>query len=206
MNTASFINNFNHKRALIISDDFSAVGTLGESLKRMGVGIEYISPSSKKIDLSKHGLCVDNDVLFLDGDLNINIEIPFCSDRGQALIPIIGMVGIEAPSRLNRLFSYGATAFIKKPIHTGTVFFNLYLAVNTYNKLTTLTEQLNDYKERRRNRRYVIKAMLILMNELKISDDEAYQRLRKESMNSQTSLETYSKRIVKSMARNETVI
>lgn len=196
MNTVSFINNFKNRRALIVSEDFSAIGKLGESLKRMGVSVEYIAPKNEEVDLVPFQPREKEDVIFLDGDLNTNINLPHCERRKIVLVPVIGMIGIEAPSRLDRLLSYGATSFIKKPIHVGTVFFNLYLAVNTHNKFMRLHREVEKHNERRSMRKYILKAILIVMEQYKVSDDAAYDLIRKRSMDAQISLEEYSKKIV----------
>lgn len=205
MSTLSFVNNFNNRRALIVSDDFSAIGNLGESLKRMGVSVEYIAPKEKTVDLIPFEPYVENDIVFLDGDLNTDINLPYCDDKKIALVPVIGMIGIEAPSRLDRLLSYGATSFIKKPIHVGTVFFSLYLAVNTHKKIMKLHKEVERHNERRGMRKYILKAVLIIMEKYDTSDDEAYELIRKESMSARMSLEEYSKKLVLLNSQREVI-
>jgi len=203
MKALSYIQNFSRRRALIVSSDERATERLDTSLVRIGVQVEYADIRCDCVDLSAYKLSTDKDVLFLDGDLNTSIQIPRHSHTDIVLIPVIGMVGIEAPSRLNRLHTYGATAFIKKPVHAGTVFFNLSLAVNRHQQILNLSLEIQDHLVRRRLRRYVIKAILLVMEQHKLSDEQAYEWLRKQSMDHQMSLEELAKQLV--LAHDERV-
>jgi AmiR/NasT family two-component response regulator len=196
MNSVSCVKNFSRRRALIVTDDAAASARLGLSLGRVGVRTEAARLMQEGIDLHGQSLCTERDILFLDGDLNIVIHVPCYEKTSVPLIPIIGLVGIEAPSRLERLFSYGATAFIKKPIYAGAVFPSLFMSVNGHMQMLQLMRSQHKLDLRRGMRRYVMKAVLMMMDENNLTEEEAYERLRKTSMNMQMSIEDLCKRIV----------
>lgn len=198
MNALRCVKNFNHRRALIVSEDLRATERLDDCLIRLGVGVEYVAAQEGRIRLDAVDLCSERDVLFLDGDLNTDVSVPNYPETTVSLIPVVGMVGIEAPGRLGRLFAHGATAFIKKPIHVGTVFSNLFMAVNEHNQRLAWCQAKQEFDAKRRMRRYVIKAVVLVMEEQSLTDDLAYEWLRKKSMYAQMSIEDLSKRFVES--------
>lgn len=195
------VQNFNHRRALIVSENFRALDRLGDSLSRLGMSVLHLAPENGEVVMDKDNLQTERDVLFLDGDLGIKVDVPRYPGLDLSMIPVVGMVGIEAPSRLGRLFSYGATAFIKKPVHAGTVFFSLFMAVNEYNQQLAWNLNLLEQNQRRRQRRYVIKAVLLLMKWHGLTDEGAYEWLRQQSMCAQTSVEEFAKQLVEQAAR-----
>ncbi|MGB3837463.1 ANTAR domain-containing response regulator [Castellaniella sp.] len=196
MNSAPCVKNFSRRRALIVTDDTATLDRLCVSLGRVGVLAEAAQLQSEGIDLRDGNLCTERDILFLDGDLNLVIHVPSYEKTAVPLIPIIGMVGIEAPSRLERLFAYGATAFIKKPIYAGAVFPSLFMSINGHLQRLQLTRYQHKQDMRRGMRRYVMKAVLMIMEEKNLTDEEAYDCLRRTSMNMQTSIEDLCKQMV----------
>lgn len=196
MNSVSCVKNFSRRRALIVTDDAAALARLGLSLGRVGVRTEAARLEQGGIDLYEQNLCTERDILFLDGDLNTVIHVPCYEETSVPIIPIIGLVGIEAPSRLERLFCYGATAFIKKPIYAGAVFPSLFMSINGHLRRLQLTRSCHKQDIRRGMRRYVLKVVLMMMEERSLTDEEAYDCLRKTSMNMQMSIEDLCKQIV----------
>lgn len=206
MKSMPYIQNFNGRRALIICDDSNATTRLDTSLMRMGICTEYVQVQHNHICLSEYQLCSDRDLLFLDGDLNTSISIPSIEGTHVPMIPVVGMVGIEAPSRLSRLLAHGATAFIKKPIHVGSVFFNLFIAINNHQQSVRLSVDINKHKVRHSMRRYVFKAILLIMEHQGIDDESAYEWLRRKSMDAQTPLEELSRIIVESDIKHIAIV
>ena len=106
-------------------------------------------------------------------------------------MPGIGIVGIEAPSRLKLLTEAGVTALLRKPVHAATVYSALFLAVNNFRRLRAMETRLAEGERRRNGRRFVIKAVVALVRGQGLDDDEAYARLRRESMRRRLELEEF---------------
>lgn len=196
MTVVRCIQNFNRRRALIVSEDPRALGRLDDYLIRLGVRVQHLDIHNSSVDLTTAGVVPDDDVLFLDGDLNCDICVPTYPDSEVSIVPVIGMVGIEAPSRLGTLFAHGATAFIKKPIHVGTVFSSLFMAINSHVQQQSCLKRIESMEQRRHLRRYVVKAVILLMKHYSVDDEAAYSLLRTQSMRAQSSIENFSKRLV----------
>ena len=112
--------------------------------------------------------------------------------------PIIGLLGVSAPSRLKALMRAGATSFLRKPIHGAAVYPALFIGVNEYRRHRHLETLLEDQGRRRRGRRDVVKAIIRTMSEYGIDDDEAYDLLRRRSMTLRQTMEDLCEDLVRS--------
>lgn len=190
------IQNFARRKATIVSSDKNSIERLQNTLLKVGVLLRRIESKVSDLNFDNYELQPTEDVIFLDGDLSGSLLTPAYPSTGYPVVPIIGMVGSEAPSRLGRLMTNGATAFIKKPIHMDTVFSTLFMAINAHNERVSLSEKITDLDAKRHSRRYVIKAVTLLMQHFSVDDERAYEMLRKQSMHEQSTIEVFAKKVV----------
>ncbi|KAA0969599.1 ANTAR domain-containing protein [Aureimonas fodinaquatilis] len=187
------VQNFSQRRGCIASLDGRALETLSVTLPRLGLEVQHLvlddTGRLPEFDVAR-------DILFVDGDLSMLRHISFGGPGCHPPVPVIGLVGVEAPSRLRALMEVGATAFLSKPVHAGTVFSSLYLGVNEYARRSAYLAAIDELESRRRRRRHVIKAVTHTMRMNRIDDDAAFALLRRESMRSRVSLETYCEYVV----------
>lgn len=191
-----YVQNFRQRRAMLISKDNRAVVSITGMVERLGMSIERLSPTAEELRCVIREADGQRDVLFLDGDLNLIPDTENSHMDEVTELPVIGLVGIEAPSRLRSLMQFGATAFIPKPVQGGAVFSALYLAVNSFEKTAHLRGSLQELEHRRRYRRHVIKAVTMVMQSHALDDEGAFALLRKESMRARLSLEAYCEGVV----------
>jgi AmiR/NasT family two-component response regulator len=198
MRSNRYVQNFRQRRALILSRDARAIEAISTMVARLGMSVEALSPEDCSLPLLPTGAEAQRDVLFLDGDLNVLPEAGQSGTGGgmQIHFPVVGLVGIEAPSRLRSLMQFGATAFLSKPVHSGSVFSALYLAVNTFETMAGLRLSVEELEHRRRYRRHVIKAVTLVMKSHSLDDEGAFALLRKEAMRARLSLEAYCEGVV----------
>jgi AmiR/NasT family two-component response regulator len=185
------LQNFNGARALIVTNHAGAVEALASTLGKLGVNVTYPALIDGKAQIDVAELNPESDILFIDGDLDGAIAIEVEEASRQPPVPVIGLVGVEAPSRLKNLINLGATAFLRKPVHGAAVYTALFLGINQFLLRGDQKTRLDEMERRRRGRRAVIKAIVDLMNRSGINDDEAYDRLRRESMRHRQGLEEY---------------
>lgn len=188
--TPRVVQNFRGYRAIIVAEGPEAVGVLPATLGNLGLCVEFCPPTAGIVALDVASLNPEADIVLVDGDVNGAIQ------NAALPVPTIGLVGIEAPGRLRALLSYGATAFLRKPVHVSSVFTALFLGVNQFLQRTALVHQLNEHDRRRQRRRSVLKAILRLMRENGIDDDAAYALLRRRSMESRCSVEDYCEQLL----------
>lgn len=187
--TTRVAQNFRGCHALVIAEMTPAVGVLPTALQNLGLSVEFCPLSNGVATLDLGSLNAESDIIFLNGDLNGALQPP---TTGSALpVPVIGLVGIEAPGRLRGLVNHGVTAFIRKPVHVSSVYTALFLGVNQFMQRDEMLRQLNEHNRRRQRRRLVVKATLFMMKAMRIDDDAAYAILRRESMRRRRSIEDY---------------
>ncbi len=183
------IQNFRGMRAVIFASGDGGVDTLASVLVKLGLAVERAGVSAPAV-VDACAFSFERDVLFVDGDLE-GVLGGGAIVNGLPPAPVIGLVGVEAPSRLKGLMAQGATAFLRKPVYAGAVYTTLFLGVNQYLQRKSLADQLSEHQDRRRRRRLVIKTIVRIMEQHSVDDDEAYAILRRDSMRSRLSLEDY---------------
>jgi AmiR/NasT family two-component response regulator len=198
MTEPRLLQNFSGGRAIVVTDRASSLDVLTISLNRLGVTTSPadIVESVAAIDLAT--LQPDRDVVFIDGDISDAAVLPRSAIGRLPPVPVIGLLGVSAPSRLKALMRAGATSFLRKPIHGSAVYPALFVGVNEYRRHRHLEALLEDQSRRHRGRRHVIKAIIRTMSEYGIDDDEAYDLLRRRSMMMRQTMEDLCKDLVRS--------
>jgi len=198
MTEPSLLQNFSGGRAIVVTDRVSSLDVLISTLIRLGVVTDPadIVTTAAAIDLA--ALQPERDIIFIDGDVGDGAALPLSAIGRLPPAPIVGMVGVSAPSRLKALMRAGATSFLRKPIHGAAVYPALFVGVNEYRRHRHLESLLEDQERRRRGRRDVVKAIIATMAQYCIDDDEAYDLLRRRSMKARQTLEDLCKDLVRS--------
>ena len=115
---------------------------------------------------------------------------------------LVAVIGHETPSRLQRAYELEPSAFLMKPIRPSGVFTAVYFAANEHRRRRETLERLAGLEARLGARRFVVKAILQLIEAHGIDDEEAYRRLRRESMRQRVTVEELAVQLV---ARRESV-
>ena len=189
--TLRVLQNFKGNRALVVTRRAGWESTLETTLAKLGVSCEYPEIVDGRAQLDVSMLSAERDILFVDGDLDGVVAVEIDPSSKLPPVPVIGLVGVEAPSRLKALVNLGATSFLRKPVHGGAVYTALFMGINQFLLRSDMHARLQDLEERRRGRRAVLRATIFLMREQGIDEDTAYSQLRRESMRTRQSLETY---------------
>jgi AmiR/NasT family two-component response regulator len=185
MTTHRLIQNFRRSCGLLWAGaDFNA-DVLERTLQKLGVSLRRIE------SVNASDLDPDRDIVFLDADQPINPTPLLLPGANLTAAPVIGIVGVEAPSRLKLLAEAGATAILRKPIQAGTVYSALFLGVNNHRRLKSAEARLAIGDRKRRGRRFLIKAVVALVQTRGLSDDDAYVELGRESMRRRLDLEEF---------------
>ncbi|MTE01455.1 ANTAR domain-containing protein [Paracoccus sp. YIM 132242] len=175
--------NFRDFRATVVTSDSRTVTTLQTVLPRLGLVVDAI----------RQTLPVEPApgprVVFIDGDMALP---PVGEEPGMPPgCAIVGLVGSEAPSRLRGLVSLGAQAFLTKPVHSGSVYSALFLAVNSFNRSMATQDRIEDLMQRRKGRAHVLHAVTAMVLREGIDPDQAYDRLRRNAMHARQSVEDF---------------
>jgi AmiR/NasT family two-component response regulator len=178
--------NFRGCRALVLHRSDSNSATLIRQLESLGLEVEVQWPADA---VRADGF----DVAFFDADLGYDGLFSWPSDRPP--IPLVAMMGSEAPGRIEWTLSQAPSAYLIKPIGSTGVFSALAIAFHSFQTQAQLNETVADLTRRVKARPALFKALLIVMERFGIGDAEAYQLLRSESMNRRISIEDLSQMI-----------
>lgn len=191
--------NFRGSHARLLLHGNSDLAVLTATLERLGVQVlDGEVPADGAGGHFFDSLQEQCDLLFLDADLETGIDMPLSQPGRLPPVPVIGLVGVEAPSRLKALMQAGATSFLRKPVHAGSIYSALFMGVNEYLRRREMETLLADHEARRRGRRYVVKAIVMVMEQSGVDDEEAYALLRRACMKARVSLESYCESLVRS--------
>ena len=182
--TSRLLQNFKGGRALVVIGRSGREGALESTLAKLGVTTEYPDIVGGRAQIDVGSLQPERDILFVDGDLEGAVAIEV--NRASLLppVPVIGLVGVEAPSRLKALVNLGATSFLRKPVHGGAVYTSLFMGINQFLLRSDMYARVQDLEGRRRGRRAVIQ-------ENGLDEEGAYSQLRRASMHARQNLELY---------------
>jgi AmiR/NasT family two-component response regulator len=185
------LQNFKGGRALVVAKCARSEATLETTLAKLGVTTHHCEIVDGRAQIDIGAMQAERDILFVDGDLEEAVAIEVNPTSHLPPVPVIGLVGVEAPSRLKALVNLGATSFLRKPVHGGAVYTSLFMGINQFLLRREMHERLQDLEERRRGRRALLRAVIWLMREHRLDEDTAYSQLRRESMRVRQNLEQY---------------
>jgi len=183
------VQNFRGRHALVLHPADQNRAVLENTLIRLGLGVTSIDPSAGE---PMPSIQERVDLAFLDVDSGGSCAPSW----GQRDIPLIAIIGHESPSRLQQAFELLPSAFLLKPVRPSGVYTAIFFAVNGHARDCQQAKAVANLEARHRARRLVLKAVLRVMERHGVDDDEAYRRLRKESMRLRITVEDLSSRIL----------
>ncbi|WP_332118206.1 ANTAR domain-containing response regulator [Azorhizobium caulinodans] len=195
--SARLVQNFKGGRAFIVTATPGLEGALAPTLARLGVESLYPRLVNGRAEIPFETLRPERDMLFVDGDLEGAVGLEQEDAEALPPVPVIGLVGVEAPSRLKALVHVGATAFLRKPVHGGAVYAALFMGINQFQLRSQMCARFEALQARQRGRRFVFQATLQVMARTGLDEDQAYAQLRHESMRTRQALEVYCEDFVK---------
>jgi len=199
--TSRLLQNFKGGRALVVIGRSGREGALESTLAKLGVTTEYPDIVGGRAQIDVGSLQPERDILFVDGDLEGAVAIEVNPASRLPPVPVIGLVGVEAPSRLKTLVNLGATSFLRKPVHGGAVYTSLFMGINQFLLRSEMYARVQDLEGRRRGRRAVIRAVIQLMQENGLDEEGAYSQLRRESMRARQNLELHCEEVLSRRAK-----
>jgi two-component system, response regulator / RNA-binding antiterminator len=185
--TRRLIQNFRGVNALVIHGDDRNRAVLTETLTRLGLRIRVADPSDAP---AIRGALTEAEIVIFDTDMAEAVALAWAGER--IAVPVIAIVGLEAPGRLQRAFELEPSAVLYKPLRSTGIYPALFFAANEQRRRLDLALKMQLLEERRRNRRFVTRAIVDLMRERGIDDEEAFRLLRKESMRRRLTIEEYA--------------
>jgi two-component system, response regulator / RNA-binding antiterminator len=175
------IPNFRGQRALILHRSDRNCEVLAEQLERLSTYVSVRWPAEN--------ISADHaDVIFFDSD--VGFDGLFAWQPGDAPVPLIAVLGSEAPGRLEWTLSQEPSAYLLKPIGSLGVFSALSIAFHNFALRRQRDAELSRLEQRLQMRAVVVRATLKIMRRYSIGEDTALAILRGESMRRKSTIET----------------
>lgn len=172
--------------AIILHRPHPTVQALTRQLTAIGLRVSQTWP-----DLGPQALAVD--YIFFDADMGH--DGMFLWEPGQPPIPMIALIGSEAPGRIEWSLKAGAHAQLLKPVGDNGAYSALLIARDAFDAQKALSAEIADLRRRLEERQTVVRAVTLLAARGK-SEADAYAQLRQLAMAWRISFEDAAARIV----------
>lgn len=133
-------------------------------------------------------------IIFFDGDMGYDAQFPW--PEAYAPVPMIALIGSEAPGRVAWAIKQSADAHLLKPIGSGGVYSAVMIATEAHKRRVALNTEMAQNQFRLAHRECLAKATAHLMVSRDMTENEAYQALRVMAMSAQMSIESMAARIL----------
>lgn len=180
------IPNLGGAQAIILHRPHATVQALMRQLTAIGLQVVQAWP-----ELGPEGLAAD--YVFFDADMGHDGMFPW--EAGQPPIPMIALIGSEAPGRIEWSLKAGAHAQLLKPVGDNGAYSALLIARDAFDAQKLLSAEIADLRRRLEDRQTVVRAVTLLAARGK-SEVEAYAQLRQMAMTWRISFEDAAARIV----------
>ena len=186
MSRVSRIPNLGGASAFILHRPHATVTSIARQLAAIGLQASDCWP-----ELPPEALAAD--FVFFDVDLGFDEQFPWRA--GEAPMPLIALIGSEAPGRIEWALSQKADAQLLKPVGTGGVYSALLIARQSFEARRRLADEIASLQSRLAERQTIVRAVAALSAQ-GVDDTRAYAQLRSLAMNWQISIEEAARRIV----------
>lgn len=132
------------------------------------------------------------DFVFFDADLGFDEQFPWAP--GEAPMPLVALIGSEAPGRIEWALSHKADAQLLKPVGNAGVYSALLIARQSFEGRKLLASEISSLRLRVAERQTIVRAVEALSKGAE--DGRAYAQLRSLAMGWQISVEEAARRIV----------
>lgn len=181
MKQASFKTpNFRGWHAIILHRSHPDVDRLTRQMERLGMEVTDVWPRLEPAHRRA-------DIVLFDADMGHEEQFPW--SVSDLPMPMIALMGSEAPGRVEWAIQRGAGAHLNKPIESTGLFGALVVATRSFQTHWEAADKIKDLQARLVRRPVVIRAVMRLMAMQNCDSDAAYQTLRAIAMAERLSIE-----------------
>ena len=174
--------NYERWNALILHPPHATVDAIIRQFAQMGISAERYWPDLPEgFDVSTFNIG------FFDADMGHDSQFPW--QAGQAPLPMVALIGSEAPGRVAWALSQGADAHLLKPVGSSGVYSAVMIAARTYERRKALHEEIYEIRARLDQRECLAQATAHLMTDRNLSASTAYRTLRMMAMSERQPIE-----------------
>lgn len=180
------IQNIGGAGAMILHRPHPSVQNLARQLTAIGLAVSTAWPEAGPEILVA-------DFLFFDADMGHDEQFPW--EPGASPMPMIALIGSEAPGRIEWALGIGAHAQILKPVGDSGVYSALLIARDAFDARRELSARIADLQARLDDRQSLVQAVTLLATRGR-TEAEAYDELRRMAMGWRITLEAAAHRVI----------
>lgn len=173
-------------QAIVLHPEHSGLATLLRQLRAIGLEVSVAWP---KLPAAPDA----TGFILYDTDSGHDGQFPWAA--GEAPLPMIALVGSEAPGRIEWASRTGADALLVKPLAANGVFAALLMARQSFERRKGLLARIDGLETRLMARQTIVQAVAILSAKTG-AQDTAYDKLRQLAMAWQMTMEDAAVQIV----------
>lgn len=173
------IQNFRSKRALLLHRRDHNLDAVVGQLEKLGVCVSVRWPAERVSG-------AEVDLVFFDSD--VGFDGLFAWTYGAPPVPLIAMLGSEAPGRIEWTLAQQPSAYLLKPVGSTGVFTVLSIAFHNFEQQQTQELERRRLEARMEARGDVLLATTTLMRRYNLDAERAFRMLRAESMRRRATL------------------
>lgn len=179
-------------RAVILHRPHPCADAVQRQLGRLRIEARRIWPALEAADCGA-------DVVFFDADMGHDGQFPW--PAGHAPMPLVALIGSEAPGRVEWALAQGSNAHLLKPVGSTGVYSALLIAAHAFGLARTQADDIHRLEQRLRQRPVVVRAVLRLMADERIDEAAALKRLRSLAMDWRVTIEEAADGVCGKVAR-----
>lgn len=173
------------RTALVAVKDERDLAIVRRQLERLGINVGDCDPS--------RGIKSSADIVLIDDEfLPLNSAVRRVVLGG---VPIIALLGTEAPSRLKLVLELDPASFLIKPLRSAGIYAALVMAFERNERTNELKRQVSKLEQRLRSRRVVLAAVLRVMHSYALTEPAAFALIRRAAMEQRRTIEEISAEI-----------
>ncbi len=180
------LSNLGGARAAILHRPHATVVALTRQLVAIGLEVTQHWPN-----LGSGALAAD--FVFFDTDLGHDEQFPW--KPGVAPMPLVALIGSEAPGRIEWALNQGADAQLVKPVGDSGAYSALLIAQQSFEARREQAAKIADLRARLADRQTVVRAVVLLAAR-GLGEADAYDHLRQLAMNRRETIEQAAHRVL----------
>lgn len=168
--------------ALVVHRPHANVDAIMHQFERIGIAATHCWPEASHLaDLAAFN------VVLVDADMGYDGQFPW--QPGAAPMPVVALIGSEAPGRIAWAMGQGADAHLLKPIGSAGLYSALVIACHSFARRKAMTAEIDALRIRLEGREVLAEATALLMVRDNISAKAAFQKLRLMAMSARQPIE-----------------
>lgn len=184
-----------NRRVVVAEDEALIRLDIVESLQ--DAGYDIVGQAANGDEAVEQARTKKPDVVIMD------VKMPGCDGitaaeiiTKEGIAPVVMLTAFSQQSLVREAADAGAMAYVVKPFVPEKLFPSIEVAIARFNQMVTLKEQISDLKQRFIARKKVDRAKSLLMENMGLSEPEAFRWIQKTSMDRRLTMEEVANAVI----------